>query len=161
VSASTIAFFRCINKVTPLWNEELEAITQLQFSEISLCFDLIYKKYNTAFNLNAHKVLSVITTSENQRDIPSDLKLAKANSNFSEKSGLLQLKTEVANKSSIINKASVINDLKTTFIYQPKANGAAIISNNQMRDDLRFRTRYANGTVNTELPLRNITKNNI
>jgi len=150
IAASMMAFFRCINKVTPIWNDELETITQLPFSEISSCFDLIHKKYSTVFGLNTHKILSVISASENQ---------SKANSNLSEKSGGLQLKTELANKANISNNKPVGFEsiLKPVTSYQSKTSVTTAVSSNQMRDDLRFRTRYANGTVNTELPQRPLT----
>jgi len=171
VSASVMAFFRCVNKVTPIWNDELETITQLPFSQISSCFDLIYSKYSTTFNPSTHKVLGVLSPS-NQGTISSDLKVAKANPNFSEKVGCLQAKTELANKTNIINKSSVGNDnsqndlklfeRKPVVNHPPKFNvSTATVSHNQMRDDLRFKTRYINGTANTEVPQRVLTKNHM
>jgi len=173
VAASMMAFFRCINRITPIWNGELEAITQLKFVQISSCFDLIYKKYNTAFNLNTPKALNVISVSDNQ-DL-SDYKFARANSIAAEKAVFAQPKTELSNKTNIINNTfnakpsdNVLNDAKAferrqIFAYQakaniPAANSTTAASSNHMRDDLRFRTKYANGTINTEIPQRTSVK---
>jgi len=177
VSASTMAFFRCVNKVTPLWNGELETITNLKFPQISSCFDLIYKKYNTAFSHNTAKVLTVLNTPDNLKDL-SVYKVVRTNSLSTEKSTLSYTRTELSNKSNIINtsysnRSSVGNESsltdqkpferKSIFAYQPKtsipvANPTTASSYNYMRDDLRFRTKYSNGTINTEIPQRNMAR---
>jgi hypothetical protein len=163
VSAAMMAFFRSVNRVTPIWNEDLETITQLNFVQISQCYDLMYRKYKNAFSISNHKVLSVIPSSENQKEVSSDLKLVKSNSNFSEKSSL-QPKTELANRINLITNDPKLLERKPMANFQSKANvsvanSAISASYGQPRDDLRLKTRYGNGTINTELPPRNSAKN--
>jgi len=185
ISAATLTFLRCINKVTPIWNHELEAITQLKFEQVSPCFEAIYKRYNMAFNMNAPKLQNVLCAPDTNRDANLDLKLAKANSSMSDKNIYPQPKFELATRTnSIVNgsytKPTTNTNLvghdtntidpkplerKPIFNYQAKStvptNNTSSANYNNLRDDLRFRTRYGNGTINTEIPQRNPTKNAI
>jgi len=179
VSAATITFLRHINKVSSLWNPELEAITQLKFAQVSPCFELINKKYNTAFNSTIPKLPNVLNSPDMNRDILPELKLFKANATVSDKPVSTQPKVEVSNKihlASVNYNHKTANlaevdpnvaenkpvDRKSGFNYQAKANipasSATSAGSNYLRDDLRYRSKYGNGTINTELP-RNPLKN--
>jgi len=183
ISASIIAFLRAINRIASIWNNELEIITQLKFSQVSACFELIHKKFNTVFNISPSKPQSVLLTPDN------DLKL-KSISNLSDKAIYSnQPKYELANKATIpptnynrppINGNTVGQEQdykpferKPIFNYQSKGTtnmpptAAATTTSSTaaypyLRDDLRARPKYNNGTVNTEIPQRSAaTKNTI
>jgi len=181
VSAATITFLRHINKISTLWNSELEAITQLTFAQVSPCFELINKKYNIAFNVSAPKLQSVLNSPDVNRDILPELKLFKANTTVSDKPVSTQPKVEATNKIHLVstnfnNPKPAGNlaeldpnvsenkplDRKPASNYQGKTNIPAASSTsaayNYLRDDLRYRNKYGNGTINTELP-RNPAKN--
>jgi len=154
VSAATMAFFRNVNRITPTWNNELEAITTLKYSQISACFELINKKYNTAFNNHLPKLQSIYYSPEKKRDLLSDLKL-KNQVTLSDKTGYTHV-----NRFQDTNSQGL--ERKTIFGSQPK--NVPVASNSgtaYMRDDLRPRTKFANGTINTEIPQRNPLKNPI
>jgi len=179
ISAAMMAFFRCVNRITPIWNSDLEAITGLKFQQISSCFDLTYKKYSAAFNTHTTKLHNVLQNLDNQKDLSPVLRI-KAQTNLSDKSPAhAQPKLELSNKTNNINtnsnKPTAHNDSniidqkpferKPIFTYQPKsipaANPSTAASYNHLRDDLRFRTKYPGGTINTELPQRHPSKNTI
>lgn len=185
ISASIIAFLRSINRIASLWNNELEIITQLKFSQLSPCFELIYKKHNTAFNIHLPKLHNVLLTPDTNRDL-NDLKLKNSN-NLSDKAIYGQPKYELANKAPLpttykptVNGNTVGQDLnqdhkpferKPIFNYQPKGTNApaAVTTSTSttaaypyLRDDLRSRPKHSNGTANTEIPQRSAaTKNTI
>jgi len=177
VSAAIITFLRHINKLSSLWNPELEAITQLKFAQVSPCFELINKKYNAAFNSSTPKLQSILNSPDMNRDILPELKLFKASATVSDKPVSTQPKVEVSNKIHLASvnynhkpanlaevDPNVALDRKPAFNYQAKANIPATSSTsaayNYLRDDLRYRSKYGNGTINTELP-RNPLKNPI
>jgi hypothetical protein len=167
VSAATMAFFRNVNRITPTWNNELETITNLKYSQISACFELMNKKYNTMFNNYLPKLQNILNSPEKKRDQLSDLKL-KNQVTLSDKTGYTH-----TNKFSLGGNLVVLDtnaqeqkplERKTIFGSQPKNIPA--VSNSgagatYTRDDLRLRTKFANGTINTEIPQRNPLKNPI
>jgi len=158
VSAATMAFFRNVNRITPTWNNELEAITNLKYSEISACFELINKKYNTAFNNYLPKLQNIINSPEKKREQLSDLKL-KNQVTLSDKTGYThtnRFSTLVVHDANAQEQKSL--ERKALFSAQSKNVSTA---SGGVRDDLRSRTRFANGTINTEIPQRNSLKNPI
>jgi len=182
VSAATITFLRHVNKISSSWNPELEAITQLTFAQVSPCFELINKKYNAVFNSSIPQLQSLLNSPDANRDVLPELKLFKANTTVSDKPVSTQPKVEVTNKIHLVStnynnsKPTTGNlaeldpnvaenkplDRKPASNYQAKTNVPAASSTstayNYLRDDLRYRTKYGNGTINTELP-RNPLKN--
>jgi len=83
-----------MNKLVHVWNEELETMTRLDLSQISSCFELICKKYHTAFSFSAPVLKTA--TSYSPDYISSDLKLVKAHSIASEKAYSSQTRYENA-----------------------------------------------------------------
>ncbi len=99
-----------MNKLVHVWNEELETLTRLDLSQISSCFELICKKYHTAFSFSA----PVLKTTYSPDSISSDLKLVKAHSVASEKAYSSQTRYENALTNNFprysVNENSASND---------------------------------------------------
>jgi len=167
VSAATMAFLRNINRITPTWNNELEAITTLKYSQISVCFELINKKYNTAFNNYLPKLQNVLYSPEKKKDLLSDLKL-KNQVSLSDKTGYTHTNRFSLGGNLVVHDTNAQEqkplERKTIFASQQKNVPAASNSGAgapYLRDDLRLRSKFSNGTINSEIPQRNSLKNHI
>lgn len=170
ISAAAIAFLRAMNKLVHVWNDELENMTRHDLSQISSCFELICKKYHTAFSFSAPPLKEALYSSDYNR-IANDLKLVKANSIASEKAYSSQTRYETSNILTnnfpryTINENSAIlqnNENKIVFNCPTKYSQATNpMSSYYLREDLRSRTRYANGTFGTELAQKNLPRNTI
>jgi len=79
IAAACICFLRYLNKIVFLWNNELEIITQLSFSQVSSCFALISKKYTSAFSFNKLKYENILYHGENLKEINFDIKSITTN----------------------------------------------------------------------------------
>jgi len=183
ISAAITTFLRCVNRVTPIWNSELEKITHLKFSQLSSCFELIYKKYSNTFNRFTPKLQDILYTPKNTRDIKSELKLMKANTVTGEKTSYPQPKFESASKLNLVSDgyscrsipiSSLVGQMdhrpferKPIFGYQAKGSIPAAVAANTsssytfLRDDLKLRTSYGDGGINAELLQKNLGKNPI
>lgn len=171
ISAAAIAFLRAMNKLAQVWNDELEAMTRLDLSQISSCFELICKKYHTAFSFSA-PALKEYTSDYNRMAYNTDLKLVKANSIASEKAYSSQTRYETSNilttnfpRFSVNENSAVLqnNENKIVFNCPTKYSQATNpMSSYYLREDLKSRTRYAaHGTFNTELTQKNLPRNTI
>jgi len=164
IAASNLAFLRYINKVSPIWNSDLEIITDLKFSQISPCFELTHKKYNTVFNTHTPKLQNIFYSPSNIRDINTELKLNKNHSSISDKAGSGQ-KVEFTGKVNAlnsINTRSNTNDLQNIDV---KLGERKPIFNYQTKTTVPLgnvsSSKYLNGTLNTEIPQRQPLKNQI
>jgi len=166
IAASILAFLRYINKISPIWNSELENITDLKFSQISPCFELIHKKYNTAFNTHIPKLQSIFYSpgNNNIRDLNVDLKLSKVISSISDKAGSGQ-KAEFTGKPSVMNSIYTRSNTSDLQNADSKLAERKPIFNFQTKTGVPLSNvstaKYLNGTLNTEIPQRQPLKNQI
>lgn len=159
VAASNVAFLRYINKISPIWNSDLEIITDLKFSQISPCFELIHKKYNIAFNTHTPKLQNIFYSPGAITDINADIKLNRTSSLISDKMGSGQ-------KVEPISKPNVANSLYTRSNTCDLQNAERKpVLNHQTKAGIPLAnipsSKYLNGTINTEIPQRQPLKNQI
>jgi len=173
VSAAILAFLRYVNKLVQIWNFELEAITGLQFSQVSPCFEIIYKKYTSSFKVQTPKYSNILNTIDSNRNLISDLKLTPGNGSVSDKSGdvystnKINLVTEnyfrPLNPDPLgkydLNRAF---EKKTIFGQQGKSVGpTSHVSSTYLYDNASSRPKYMNGPLTTDFPQRSLSRNTI
>jgi len=171
IASGALAFFRNINQVAP-WNDELDAITNLKFEQVSRCFEAIQKKYATAFDMKNVKLQNVLfdLNSNNKDSIIMKERIEPVQQPQPE----LKSRTNLINNSVSSNTTSgkpievnfapidtKLAERKPAFTnYQPKNVATTILPTayNYIRDDLRLKTKTATGTFNSEIPMRNPMK---
>lgn len=172
VSAASIAFLRCVNKITPVWNGELEAITNLKYQQVSACFDQIHQKYSSRYQVvsatHEYHYNKLDCFGLNHAKSPSMHALKVENSqpkfNLTIRTNLADIDgPKITSTTNLLERNTNSSELKplerrTIFNTQRSTVSSATINsgnNTYLKNDYKWKGPAAAGTNNTELPLRN------
>jgi len=169
IASAVLAFFRTINHVAP-WNDELDAITNLKFEQVSRCLEIIQKKYTIAFDMKNVKPQNVLSDLQSHHITNTSSIMRERIEPVQQPQPELKSRTNLINN-GVPNKQAIeanfapietkLAERKPTFTnYQPKNVTTTILPTayNYIRDDLRLKSKTATGTFNSEIPMRNPMK---